>query len=174
MKKQNNIVFFAANQGGHFAQLLALNPLFSSFKSVIVTDNLSADKSIKALEGAFRIEYVRSSALRRKKLAKMKQKKSSRLSGLLTYWRQFNECRKIWKEYRPKLVVTTGSNIAVPLCLLAKLHRAKFVFIETRAKVYSKSLSGKIVGGFADKVIVQWPEMLGVHGKRAEYYGTLV
>ena len=174
MKRQNNIVLFAANQGGHFAQLMALNPLFGNFKSVIVTDNLSADKSIKALEGAYAIEYVKSSALRREELAKMTQKKRSRLSGLPTYWRQFKECRRIWKEYYPKVVVTTGSNIAVPLCFLAKAHHAKFVFIETRAKVYSKSLSGKIVGGLADKVIVQWPEMLDIYGKKAEYYGTLV
>lgn len=174
MKKQNGYVFFAANQGGHFAQLLALSPLFDDFSSIIVTDNLSADKSIKALQGVSSIEYVRSSALRRDELAKMKQKKRSRLSGLPTYWRQFKECRRIWKKYHPKVVVTTGSNIAVPLCVLSKLYQAKFVFIETRAKVYTKSLSGKLVGRFADKVIVQWPEMLDVYGKKAEYYGTLV
>lgn len=172
--KQTGYVFFAANQGGHFAQLMALSPLFEDFNSVVVTDNLNADRTIKALEKAYEIEYIESSALRRQELAKKKSKKRSRLTGIPTYWRQFIECRKIWKKYNPTIVVTTGSNIAVPLCFLAKVHRAKFVFIETRAKVYTKSLSGKIVGRFADKIIVQWPEMLDVYGSKAEYYGTLV
>lgn len=51
---------------------------------------------------------------------------------------------------------------------------AKFVYIETRAKVYNKTISGKIVERFADKIIVQWPEMVEVYMGRAEYYGTLV
>ena len=68
----------------------------------------------------------------------------------------------------------TGSNIAVPLCFIAKFHGSHFVYIETRAKVYNKTISGKIVERFADKVIVQWPEMVDVYKGHAEYYGTLV
>lgn len=41
-------------------------------------------------------------------------------------------------------------------------------------KVYNKTISGKIVERFADKVIVQWPEMVDVYKGHAEYYGTLV
>ena len=71
-------------------------------------------------------------------------------------------------------VMRYGSNIAVPLCFIAKFHGSHFVYIETRAKVYNKTISGKIVERFADKVIVQWPEMVDVYKGHAEYYGTLV
>ena len=35
MVKLNNIVIFACNEGGHFAQLMALKELFSKYDSVI-------------------------------------------------------------------------------------------------------------------------------------------
>ena len=33
---------------------------------------------------------------------------------------------------------------------------------------------GNLVEHLADKIIVQWPEMVDVYKGRAEYYGTLV
>ena len=48
------------------------------------------------------------------------------------------------------------------------------VYIETRAKVYNKTITGKLIGWICDKIIVQWPEMVDVYKGKAEYYGTLV
>ena len=111
---------------------------------------------------------------KRKELTLKKEKKLTHASYLSAYWGLFLQCHEIWKKYRPKVIVSTGSNIAVPLCFIAKLHGSKFVYIETRAKVYNKTISGKIVEHFADKVIVQWPEMVNVYKGKAEYFGTLV
>lgn len=86
----------------------------------------------------------------------------------------YRECFKIWKKYRPKVIVSTGSNIAIPLCLIGKLFGSKFVFIETQAKVYSKTATGQAIGNIADVVLVQWPEMLDVYRGKAKYFGTLV
>ena len=47
MSKLNNTVFFASNEGGHFAQLMALHDLFDKYDSVIVTDNKRANKDIQ-------------------------------------------------------------------------------------------------------------------------------
>ena len=92
----------------------------------------------------------------------------------ITIWGKSTLLSTIWEKYRPKVIVSTGSNIAVPLCFIAKLRGTKFVYIETRAKVYSKTISGKLVEHFADKIIVQWPEMVSVYKGKAEYHGTLV
>ena len=46
MSKLNNIVMFASNEGGHFAQMLALKDLFSKYDTVILTDNERANTSI--------------------------------------------------------------------------------------------------------------------------------
>lgn len=174
MVKLNNTVFFASNEGGHFAQLTALHDLFDKYDSVIVTDNKRANKGIPALKNVKAIEFAMAFADKREKLTKDKSKKLTHKSYLSAYWDLFKQCNAIWKKYRPKVIISTGSNIAVPLCFIAKLHGSKFVYIETRAKVYNKTISGKIVERFADKIIVQWPEMVKVYKGRAEYYGTLV
>ena len=165
---------FASNEGGHFAQLMALHELFDKYDTVIVTDNERANRSIPALKNAKAIEFAMSFARQRDKLKERKEQNMTHASYLPAYWGLFKECNNIWKKYRPKVIISTGSNIAVPLCFIAKVHGSKFVYIETRAKVYNKTISGKIVERFADKVIVQWPEMVKVYKGKAEYYGTLV
>lgn len=165
---------FACNEGGHFSQLTALNQLFHEYDSVLVTDNDRANLQTKKLEGLRSIEYAMSISNKRKtNSSKQTKKKKSRLSYLFAHIKMWKECSKIWKIYRPAVIISTGSNIAVHLFLYGKLHGSKLIFIETRAHVYSKSTTGMIVGRFADKVFVQWPEMLKVY-PRAEYCGTLV
>lgn len=174
MAKLNNVVFFASNEGGHFAQLMALNSLFDKYESVIVTDNERANKDIPTLKNVKAIEFAMAFADKRKKLTKDKTKKLTHTSYLSSYWDLFKQCYNIWKKYHPKVIISTGSNIAVPLCCIAKIRGSKFVYIETRAKVYSKTISGRIVSHMADKIIVQWSEMVEVYKGKAEYFGTLV
>lgn len=175
MKKcLTNTVFFVSNEGGHFAQLMALHELFDKYESVIVTDNERANKEIPALKNVRAIEFAMSFARRREVLKERGEKNMTHASYLPAYWGLFKECNAIWKKYRPRVIISTGSNIAVPLAVIAKLHGSKFVYIETRAKVYNKTISGKLIGGISDKIIVQWPEMVNVYKGKAEYYGTLV
>lgn len=165
---------FASNEGGHFAQMLALKDLFSKFDTVILTDNERANTDIPALKNVKAIEFAMSFANKRKQLTKKKNKKLTKASYFGAYAGLFKECYTTFNKHRPKVVISTGSNIAVPLCCISKFYGAKFIFIETRAKVYSKTLSGRLIGGIADKVIVQWPEMVDIYKGKAEYLGTLV
>lgn len=174
MGKLNNIVMFASNEGGHFAQMLALSELYHKYDTVILTDNKRADRSIPALKDVKAIEFAMSFANKREELTKNKDKNMTHASYLSSYWGLTKECWAACKKYRPKVIISTGSNIAVPLCFIAKIIGSKFVYVETRAKVFNKTISGKIVDHFADKIIVQWPEMVDVYKGRAEYYGTLI
>lgn len=174
MRHLNNIVIFACNEGGHFSQLLALNELFGKYESVVLTDNKRANKDIPALRDVKAIEFAMAFAEKRKELTRERHRRLTHASYLGAYWNLFWQCVKVWKKYKPKVIVSTGSNIAVPLCFIAKIGGSKFVYIETRAKVYNKTISGNIVEHFADKIIVQWPEMIDVYKGRAEYFGTLV
>lgn len=175
MKKNlNDIVFFASNEGGHFSQLMALKELFVKFDTVIVTDNERASTDIPALKSVKAIEFALGDVNMRKKLTNSKKKNITRWDYIPGYIELFKDCFKICRKYRPKVIVSTGSDIAVPLFLWGKLHGAKTVFIETRAKVYGKTVTGKLVTPIADKLIVQWPEMVNVYNGKGEYYGTLV
>ena len=171
MKQLKNIVFFACNQGGHFSQMMALNELFGRYESVLVTDNVRATKQMAALRQIGGIEIVEGESAQRNNMKD--QDSGSRLSFWSSYIRLFFSCRKIWKKYRPKVIVSTGSNIAVPLFLIGKLHGSKIIFIETRAKVYARSMTGILVRRISDQIFVQWPEMLELYPE-AKYCGTLV
>ena len=170
MSKLNNIVMFACNEGGHFSQMMALSELFGKYDSVLVTDNVRATKDMPALRNIRQIEYMLVMGEKRKV---QKKNHSNRVFETISYIKAFGACIKIWKKYRPKIIISTGSNICVPLFWAGKLHGSKIIFIETRAKVYARSLSGILVRRIADQIFVQWPEMLK-HYPEAKYCGTLV
>lgn len=174
MAELSNTVMFACNQGGHFSQMMALKDLFGKYEAVLVTDNVHASKEkTPALKDIGAVEYAMGMAEKRKELSKKSSKDKSRWQYLSGYISMIAECRKIWKRYRPAVIISTGSNIAVGLFLYGKLKGSKLIFIETRAKVYGKTATGKIVSHFADKIFVQWPEMKKVY-PNGEYFGTLV
>ena len=80
--------------------------------------------------------------------------------------------RKILRAQKPDMVVTTGALLAFPFCLLGKMMGAKIVYIESFARVHSKSLTGRLVYPFADLFLVQWETMLRLY-PRAKYVGGL-
>lgn len=170
-RKTNKTVMFACNQGGHFSQMMALGELFGKYKTVLVTDNERATKEMPALKDIGHIEFAMSMAKERKHVSNDNSK--GRLGQLKSYWGLFVECWHIWNKYSPKVIVSTGSSIAVPLFIIGKLRGSKLIFIETRAKVYSKTMTGKLVGRISNKIYVQWPEMLNIY-PHAEYHGVLV
>lgn len=171
MKDMNNTVMFACNQGGHFSQMMALHKLFGKYNSVLVTDNVRATKEMPALNEIGAIELMEGESSRRKEVKE--QDSGSRWSFMGVYIKMLFASWNLWKKYRPKVIVSTGSNIAVPLFLVGKLHGSKIIFIETRAKVYARSMTGILVRHMADQIFVQWPEMLKLYPE-AKYCGTLV
>lgn len=60
---------------------------------------------------------------------------------------------------RPRLVISTGADVAVPVVVLGKLLGATTVFVETGGTV-EPSLAGRLCYPFSDLFLVQWPEKL--------------
>lgn len=75
---------------------------------------------------------------------------------------------------KPSIVISTGSEIAIPSIILAKLLGIKTIFIESVCRVNSKSGTGKIVYWFSDVFLVQWPQLCNVYGRRAQYHGSIL
>jgi len=63
-------------------------------------------------------------------------------------------------KLRPKIVISTGADVAVPFCIISKVLGSKLVFIESGAMLHSGSLSGKLLYPLADLFIVQWESLL--------------
>ncbi len=171
-KEKKRIVLFAASQGGHFAEMMKLKDLFGKYESILATDNLKATKEREDLKAFKHIAYSKATAERREKKAGKKQGSRWKFKALWTYCRLFSRCLVIYIKYKPKVIVSTGSQIAVPFFFYGKIFGSKTIYIESNAKVYTKSLTGKLVERFADKIYVQWPEMLDVY-PQAEYHGVL-
>ena len=58
------------------------------------------------------------------------------------------------------------------MCLIGHLFKSKIIYIETFAKINSKSKTGSLVYKFADLFIVQWEDMLKLYPK-AIYKGGI-
>ena len=69
----------------------------------------------------------------------------------------------LYFKIKPDVVVTTGAHTAVPMCYIAKLFKKKIIFIETFARVESKSMSGNMINKIADVFLVQHEEMTKVY-----------
>lgn len=63
---------------------------------------------------------------------------------------------RFWIKERPQAVITTGTLVALPACLLAKLLRKKVIYIETFARVRNCTKAGKLMYKIADLFIYQW------------------
>ena len=139
-------IVFAASSGGHLEQLLMLKPLMEKYDSVFVTEKTEYNT------GKTNVKTYYLSQINRKELLFV-----PKLIG-----NTFRSFGIIIKE-RPKVMITTGVLAIVPLALLMKLFGGKLVYLESFAKVTSKTLSGKLLYRFADRFYVQWEEMLKLY-----------
>ncbi len=152
-------VMFIASAGGHLNELMQLEPLFKDYNYYLVTENLKSNLSLKEVYGN-KISYL---------LFGSKE-------HILTYPFKFiyNSFKSLflYVKVRPKVIVTTGTHTAVPMCYIGKIFGSKIIFIETFANQSSKTLSGKMIYPIANLFIVQWEEMLKLYPK-AVYGGWI-
>lgn len=83
----------------------------------------------------------------------------------LSVLRNAGQALRLLLRTRPRVVVSAGAGVAVPLCLLARLVGARLVFVETTARVDRGSASGRILHRFAHAFLVQWPELQRAYGR---------
>ena len=141
-------IVFAASSGGHLEQLLMLKPLMEKYDSVFVTEKTEYNLGKTDVKTYY--------------LSQINRKEFLFLPKLIG--NTFRSLGIIIKE-RPKVMITTGVLAIVPLALLMKLFGGKLIYLESFAKVTSKTLSGKLLYRFADRFYVQWEEMLKLYPK---------
>lgn len=150
-------VIYVCNRGGHYSQMLSLQGLISKTESVIISDKPNASKDFGDDVTCYYMEAFNYKKWR-----------------LIHFIKNILQSIKIILQFKPSHIITTGAGIAVPVFAVGKLFRCKLIYIETRARVYSKSATGKILGKLADHIIVQWPEMVDVYDGKASYFGTII
>jgi beta-1,4-N-acetylglucosaminyltransferase len=148
-------ICLACSPGGHLTQMQRLMPAFEGRDYFFVT--FKSDYS-RHLERAYLIDY---------RLGYIRE----RLTWLKTIFIAF----RILVKERPDVVISTGGGeIAIPFCYIGKLMGAKVIFIETLARVSTRSAAGKLVYRIADLFLVQWETLLKEYGRKAQYWGSVV
>lgn len=117
--------------------------------------------------------FITYDSLRTRQLKKKYLMRNIGTNPLLMAWAFLLTFRILLRE-RPKLIVSTGSEIAIPAFYLAKLFRAKTIFIESWTRVEQPTGTGKLVYLFSDVFLVQWQRLLSKYGKKAKYEGAII
>ena len=148
-------VLLVCTAGGHLLQLWSLRPAWASYSHAWVVGSHGGGDVESLLEGE-RLFYAHSPAARSLKNA---------VRNLLL-------ARRLIKQLRPQVVVTTGAAVAVPFAWVARAYGVRVAYVETLARAERPSLSARLAAPVADRMYVQWPELLGTL-PRARYAGTV-
>ncbi len=148
-------ICFISSTGGHFEQIMMLEPLMEIYDSFIVTEktNYSVAKNNEKI-------YYLKQVNRHEKNCLIKMI----INSIITL--------KIIIRERPDVVISTGALVCIPMCVIAKIFKRKLIFIESFAKIKCPTLTGKFLYKFADQFYVQWEEMIRVYPK-AIYKGGI-
>ena len=155
-KSSKSKIMFVAGAGGHLTEILKLSPLFDKYSYSLVTEKCEATSFLEK-EYPNHIYYL------------------VRNSSFIHPLRLLITCFKslyLYFKLHPRYIITTGPNIAGPMCCIGKLFGSKIIYIETFANHSTKTITGKLIYPFADLFIVQWKSMLKLYPK-AVYKGWI-
>eukprot|EP00891_Asterochloris_glomerata_P008949 jgi/Astpho2/8949/fgenesh1_pm.00133_%23_13_t len=174
--------------GGHTAEMLALvahmdKQRYSPRCYVVSrTDAMGAHKALTA-EQDFASSSLSPISGAAAKVARIPRSREVGQSYLTSIWTTlvaiWAALAMVWRE-KPQLVLVNGPGTCIPICVAAFLFRylarqqSRIVYVESIARVFSLSLSGKILYRLrlADAVFVQWPELQQRYS-RCQYKGRL-
>lgn len=157
MKKKK--VLFISSTGGHLNELLQLSPLFEKYDYHIITEK---DKTNEYLKEKFKnkVSYLPYGT------------RSHLIQYIFIYFYLIVKTIFFYFRIRPKVIITTGTHTAGPMCYIGKIFGSKIIYIETFANINQKTATGRLIYPIADLFIVQWEEMLKLYPK-AIYCGKI-
>lgn len=158
-EKKNTKIILICSDGGHLAQLLELKEMFVQYDYLLVTEESPATLPLK---DKYNIQYLR---------GRSKGKKRS-INFVISLFVNLFLSTKLLLTHYPKVIITTGSHTAVPMCFLGRLFGAKVVWILSFARVNTRAFSADIVHPIANRFIVQWPEVQQFY-KKSVYLGGI-
>ena len=156
-------ILLVASPGGHLVEILTVaRELSARHECILCTSRAQAMRGAKFDEA--RVYYAPICLGMQKPFGLM----LSMFVDLFIFLRLF------LKE-RPDCVISTGSIEAVPAFLINRLFfRRPALYLESLARVRTRSDSGRLVKPLATRIFAQWPEVAAQFGPRAEYHGSLL
>ncbi len=138
-----------ATIGGHLGELLMLNKFLSDNNSFIITN--PTDRKLPFPHFSVDIYPFRPHVI----------------------VKCFIQSFKILFRERPKLIISTGAEIAVPCFIIAKFFGIPTIFIETVTRLHEPTQTGKLLYYLSSIFLVQHKGLLKKYGKKAQYQGRV-
>jgi len=149
-------VMFVSSGGGHLTELLRLEPMFDKVHAVFVLEKQP-------------YELV----LQRETVYLPQGSRHNKLQYAFVFTLMCLQSLFYYVRFRPEVVITTGAHTAVPMCYIAAFFKKDIIFIESIARVHSKSLSGKLIEKKCTHILVQWESMCKIY-PTAVYRGQIL
>jgi len=147
-------ICLVCSHGGHFTETLQILEAFAGHDIFFATYYSSRSKDVEQIARAYFTENIGYHVVRMIKAF---------------FWAFLI----LWKE-KPQVIVSLGSEIAVPFFYWGWLLRIHTIYIESWCRVETLSLTGKLVYPVAEVFLVQWQQLLKACGKKARYVGAVI
>lgn len=151
MARKKRILAIASG-GGHWQQMMLLRPAFEGDEVLFVTTLDGLPQQFDAHPYKIIPDCNRNEKLKSLRAA-------FALTGILT-------------RFRPDVVISTGALPGVMALALARLFRARTIWVDSVANAEEMSMSGKLARRFAHHWMSQWPEVAEAAG--AKYAGSVL
>ncbi|WP_017259469.1 PssD/Cps14F family polysaccharide biosynthesis glycosyltransferase [Pedobacter arcticus] len=158
-KDKRKKIILICSDGGHLAQTLHLKKMFLKYNYLLVTEKTPATASLEETYNTFFLA------------ARSKGQGRGISFYLVALYNAFLSLKILLTHY-PKVIISTGSHTAIPMCFLGKLLGIKVVFILSYARVKSRAKSADLMYKIADKFIIQWPDE-ALNYKKGIYLGGI-
>ena len=148
------VLVLVGSSGGHLAQLLSLEPWWSTWRRTWVTFETRDATSLLLGERTIWAHHPTTRNL-----------KNLLLNAVLAV--------RLLRHDRPDVLVSTGAGVALPFFVVARLLRIPTLYIEVYDRIDSATLTGRLCRPFTTTMCVQWEEQLVMY-PRARVIGCLL
>jgi len=157
-------VLLVASPGGHLVQILTVaRELSGRHECILCLSRFQAVRGIK-LDEVSRIYYM-----------PVCFGLQMPFGILLSMFFGLFVALRIFLKERPDCVISTGAIEAVPAFLINRLFfRRPALYLESLARVRTRSLTGRLVKPLVTRIFAQWPDVAAQFGPRGEYHGRLL
>ncbi|NOU65212.1 polysaccharide biosynthesis protein [Paenibacillus sp. LMG 31461] len=149
-------ICLASSTGGHLGELKKIIPAVAEHNYFIITEQSEMSRNLKNQE---RVYFLA-------------QQERKNLLLIIHLFLNLLMSMYILVKERPKVIITTGAGAVLGLCLLGKMFGSKIVYIESFAKVYTSSVTGRFIYKIADQFYIQWEQLRDVYPE-GTYRGSL-
>jgi len=146
-------ICLVCSHGGHMTEMMQVLDAFEKHEKILATYHSKREIKISGVSNVYLTENIGASVPR-----------------MLA---AFGWALTILLRERPDVIVSMGSEIALPFFYCAWLFRIKTIFIESWCRVDNLSQTGRLVYPVATEFWVQWPQLLDSCGSKAEYKGAV-